>query len=47
MFLKCLLKHKSCLYQCSSVTHSLISPCVTLLHCLWFATFHPVAEGQR
>lgn len=47
IFPKCLLKHKSCLYKCSSVTHSLISPFITLLHCLWFATFHPAAEGQR
>lgn len=42
-----LVKAKQCLYQCSSATRSLTFPYLMLLHCLWFATFHPAAEEQR
>lgn len=42
-----LVKAKQCLYQCSSATRFLTFPYLMLLHCLWFATFHPAAEEQR
>lgn len=29
------------------MTHSIPFPCIMLLHCLWFATFHSAAEEQR